>query len=133
MVALAVSRLLSLPEKSTSGPSLSDFGNGFCYISSFLTSQEEILEAAMRVTGTSDEEWKVENVNARTYIEEGKAMLSKGDFRGMVNVLGGMVFKGGMGGDYESVKGISNEVLGLPKLELDDAVMEALGHVVKKT
>lgn len=132
-VALAVARLLSLPETSPSrGPSLSDFANGFCYISSFLTSQKEILEAVQRVTGTSTSEWTVENVDAEGYIQEGKARFAKGDFGGTVNILGGMVFKGGMGGDYESVKGVSNEVLRLPKVTLDEAVKEALGELVNR-
>jgi len=43
-VGLAVARILSLPIASASGASLSDFGNRFIYISSFLTSQREILD-----------------------------------------------------------------------------------------
>jgi hypothetical protein len=123
-----VARLLSLPETppSTGVASLSDFANGFCYVSSFLTSQKEILEAVQRVTGTSAEQWTVENVNADTYIQEGKERVAMGDFGGTVNILGGMIFKGGMGGDYESFKGVSNEALGLPRVTLDEAVKEAL-------
>jgi hypothetical protein len=132
-VALAVTRLLCLPETSPSGdPSLSDFANGFCYISSFLTSQKEILEAVQRVTGTSTSDWTIEDVDAEGYIQEGKQRVAKGDFGGTVNILGGMIFKGGMGGDYESVKGVSNEVLGLPKERLDEAVREALGELATK-
>lgn len=132
-VALAVTRLLCLPETSLSGESsLSDFANGFCYISSFLTSQKEILEAVQSVTGTSVDEWTVEDVDAEGYIQEGKERVAKGDFGGYVNIFGGMVFKGGMGGDYESVKGVSNEVLELPRVTLDEAVREALGEPAKK-
>lgn len=131
-VALAVARLLSLPETSPSGPSLSDFANGFCYVSSFLTSQKEVLEAVQRVTATSVSDWKIEDVDAEAYIAEGKAMV-EGDFRGTIKILGGMVFKGGMGGDYESVRGVSNEILGLPKVTLDEAVEKVLGELAKKT
>jgi hypothetical protein len=133
-VALAVTRLLSLPETSLSdgGASLSDFANRFCYVSSFLTSQKEILEAVQRVTATSAEEWTVKDINAEDYIQEGKERVTKGDFGGTVNILGGMIFKGGMGGDYESVKGVSNEMLGLPKATLDEAVKEALGGLAKE-
>jgi hypothetical protein len=132
-VALAVTRLLCLPETSPSvGASLSDFANGFCYISSFLTSQKEILEAVQRATVTSASDWTVEDVEAEGYIQEGKERVARGDFGGYVNIFGGMVFKGGMGGDYESVKGVSNEVLGLPKVTLDGAVREALGDLAKR-
>jgi hypothetical protein len=132
-VALAVTRLLCLPETCPSGgASLSDFANGFCYVSSFLTSQKEILEAVQRVTGTSASDWTVEDVDAEVYIQEGKERVAKGDLGGTINILGGMVFKGGMGGDYESVKGVSNVLLGLPKVTLDGAVKEALGELAKK-
>lgn len=125
-IALAVTRLLSLPEASSSGPSLTDFANRFCYISSFLTSQKELLEAVQRVTRVPPSDWVVEDVDAEAYIREGKAMVAKGDFMGTVNILGGMIFKGGMGGDHESIRGVSNEILGLPKVALDEAVREAL-------
>jgi hypothetical protein len=131
-VALAVARLLSLPERSPSECSLSDFADGFCYISSFLTSQKEVLAAVQRVTETSAWDWKVEDLDAEAYIAEGKTMVVNGDFRGTVNILGGMVFKGGMGGDYETAKGVSNEALGLPKVRLHEAVKEALGVLAKK-
>jgi hypothetical protein len=128
-----VTRLLSLPETSLSGPSLSDFANGFCYVSSFVTSQKEVLEAVQRVTESSGSDWTVEDVDAVAYIAEGKAMMARGDFRGTVNILGGMVFKGGMGGDYESVKGVSNVALGLPNVTLDAAVKDVLGDMAPKS
>ena len=68
----------------------------------------------------------------RSIFRKGRERVAKGDFGGTVNILGGMIFKGGMGGDYESVKGVSNEVLGLPKVTLDEAVKEALGDLAKK-
>lgn len=86
----------------------------------------------LRVTGTSAEEWAVEDIDAEGYIQEGKERVARGDFGGTVNIFGGMVFKGGIGGDYESVKGVSNEVLGLPNVTLDEAVSEALGDLAKR-
>lgn len=77
-VALAIVRLLSLPiaTPSTSSPSLSDYANRFVYISSFLTSQREILDAILRVTGTSDKDWTITNGDAQKYIEEGGAKIA---------------------------------------------------------
>jgi hypothetical protein len=73
----------------------------------------------------------VEDIDAEGYIQEGKERVAKGDFGGTVNIFGGMVFKGGVGGDYESVKGVSNVALGLPKVTLDEAVRDALGDLAK--
>jgi hypothetical protein len=124
--ALAIVRLLSLPIDPASGISLSGYGNRLVYVSSFLTSQREILDAVQRVTGTTDQDWTITNGDAKKFIEEGGAKMATGDFTGMVNLLYGAVMKGDMGGDYESVKGVSNGVLGLPKEDLDEAVRTAL-------
>ena len=125
-VALAIARLLSLPVTSTSGASLSDYGDRLVYISSFLVSQREILDAVQHVTGTTDQDWTVTSVDGQKYYEEGEAKLAAGDFSGMVNLLMGAVMKGDMGGDYENVKGVSNKVLGLLKEDLEEAVRAAL-------
>lgn len=124
--ALAIVRLLSLPITAEYGASLSDFENRFVYISSFLTSQREILDAIHRVAEDSDKNWTITNADAQQYIEEGGARMAKGDFTGMANMLYGAVMKGDMGGDYESFKGVSNVVLGLSKEDLNEAVRTAL-------
>jgi hypothetical protein len=52
-VGRAVASLLTSPITSQSGASLSDYENGYVYISSFLTTQREILAACQRVSNTS--------------------------------------------------------------------------------
>jgi hypothetical protein len=125
-VALAIVRLLSLPITTQSGASLSDYGDRFVYISSFLTSQREILSAVQRVTETSDGDWTITYVDGQEYFDEGNAKLAAGDFTGLANLIFGAAMKGDMGGDYESVNGVSNAELGLPKEHLDEAVRAAL-------
>jgi hypothetical protein len=124
--ALSIVRLLALPITSSSGPSLSDYGNRLVYVSSFRTSQREILDSVQRVTGTSDSDWTITNRDAQEYIEEGAAKVANGDIWGMVNVLYGSVMKGDLGGDYESTRGLSNTALDLPKEDLDESVRAAL-------
>jgi hypothetical protein len=48
--------------------------------------------------------------------------MARGDFSGMVDLLYAVMFKEGLGADYESVKGTSNEVLRLPKEDMVEVV-----------
>jgi hypothetical protein len=124
--ALSIARLLALPITSSSGPSLSDYANRLVYISSFRTSQREILDAVQRATKTSDKDWTITNRDGQEHMAEGAAKLAKGDFMGLADNLYGAVMKGDMGGDYESERGVSNTALNLPEENLDDSVRGAL-------
>lgn len=126
-VGLAVARLLSLPVESNSGPSLSNYANKFIYISSFHTTQREILKAVQKVTNTTDSDWNINKASAQAWIDEGNEKLAKGDFEGMINLLYGGILKEGLGGDFEATRGISNEVLGLPKEDIVEVVKEVGG------
>jgi hypothetical protein len=127
-VALAIARLMSLPVISKSGASMSSYGNRFVYIRSFHTSQREILSVVQRVTNTSDADWEITHTEVQSFIDEGAVKMAKGDYMGMANVLYGYLMKEGTGGDYESVRGVSNEVLGLPKEDLDKSVENILNE-----
>ncbi|PMD40591.1 hypothetical protein L207DRAFT_341829 [Hyaloscypha variabilis F] len=105
-VGLAVARLLSLPTTSVAGASLSDFGNKFVYISSFLTSQRKILDVVQKLTGTSDADWNITNTNGQTWIDDGPAKIARGDLTGMFNIAYGNTMTEGLGGNYEATKGV---------------------------
>ena len=126
-VGLAVARLLSLPV--TGHPSLSDYKNSFVYVSSFHTSQREILTAVQKATSTSDADWIIQQKDAQQYIDGGAQALKQGDFMsGMTALLYGHHFKAGLGGDFESTKGTANKLLGLPEQE---DIEEVTAQVVK--
>ena len=125
-VGRAVASLLTLPITSQSGASLSDYANGYVYISSFLTTQREILAACQRVTNTADSAWEIKEDSAPRWIEEGKERLAKGDFYGGINLLYGQLFIEGSGSNYESTKGLANQILGLPEEDIDESVEAAL-------
>lgn len=127
-VALAIARLMSLPVISHSGVSLSDHGNRFVYVRSFHTTQREILSAVQRVTNTTDADWEISYTEVQAFIDEGAVRMAEGDYMGMANVLYGYTMKEGAGGDYESVRGVSNELLGLPEEDLDESVENALNE-----
>ncbi|KAF1349140.1 hypothetical protein BDV97DRAFT_377728 [Delphinella strobiligena] len=99
-VGRGVAKLLSLKVHSDGeedhSPCLDQFKNGPLYFSSFTVSQKDMLESALRVTKTSLEDWK-----ERVW----KAALREG-------------FLPGWRWNLEA-KGLHNDVLGLPKEDLD--------------
>jgi hypothetical protein len=123
-VGKAVASLLSLPKTAEGKPSLSEYANKFIYISSFLNSQREILSAVQHVTKTPVSDWTVEEGSAERWIEEGKERMAKGDFYGAVNTLYGQLFIEGSGSNYQNK--VANEVLGLPKEDLQRSIRAAL-------
>ncbi|RDW60995.1 hypothetical protein BP6252_12378 [Coleophoma cylindrospora] len=128
-VGLAVARLFALPITSENGASLSQYTNKFCYIASFLVSQREILDSVQRVSGTTDNDWEIAEKSVDSYLAEGNEMIKNGDFMGAVNSLYGTNYIEGAGGNYQDAKGLSNDVLGLPKEDLDEVVKVVLNEL----
>jgi hypothetical protein len=91
-----------LPDTSVSSASLSDFGNKFVYISSFLTSQREILDVVEKLTETSDADWSITNTNGQSWIDDGPAKIARGDLTEMVNIMDRNTMMEGLGGNYEA-------------------------------
>jgi hypothetical protein len=120
-VGLAAARLIALPNAE-----LEKFANKFVYVRSYLTSQKEIFEAVKKVSGTSDEEWAITEKDAGTWIQEGWETVKSGNFMGMMAVLYGHYMKGGPTSNFEAVRGISNDILGLPVEDLGEGVRKAL-------
>ncbi|KAJ5601391.1 hypothetical protein N7510_010925 [Penicillium lagena] len=117
-VGLAIARLLSLPVSTLSSPKVA---NKFIYVSSFHTTQREILSAVQKATGTNDADWNIDtSKTSQGFIDEGNQLLKDGNFSGMVNLLYGTLFNPGLGGDYESTKGTDNKLLGLPQQDERD-------------
>lgn len=117
---LAVARLLALPitPEKEGQASLSKYKNNFVYISSFHTSQNEIISAVQKATSTTPADWTVKSRTADDYIDEGRRGIQAGNMTGMVAVLFGMTMKKGGGGDYESTVEMANDTLGLPREDI---------------
>ncbi|KAK4690678.1 hypothetical protein P7C71_g6167, partial [Lecanoromycetidae sp. Uapishka_2] len=129
----AIASLLSLKvlpdnehDKSTF---LSQFRGRHVYISSFLVNQKEMLDSVMRVTGTKLDDWKITHESPQERYKSGMAELQKGNRMGFARVLYSRVFYKDGGGDYESKHGLQNEVLGLPKEDMDEATKAAIKRV----
>ena len=118
----AVASVLAKPER---------FVNEYVYISSFTTSQSEILAALKRVTGL---DWAVEHKSAEDYKKEGKEKLAAGNPYGTYDLIFAAMFQSGNGADFSSHRKISNKELGLQVEDLGKVtkeVVETDRHVVK--
>jgi hypothetical protein len=105
MVGDAVARTLLYPEKRE---------NTYIYISTLETFQNDILASLKRITGAED--WKVKHVSPEEKIQEGKALIEKGQWLWGNEVLAlTAAYTGGYGGDFAKEGKLANELLGLGK------------------
>ncbi|KAH8198755.1 hypothetical protein TruAng_007075 [Truncatella angustata] len=120
-VGKSLAALLSLPEAD-----LAKHKNGWVYFSSFLVSQSDILDSALRVTGTTKEEWTITHGSAKDIREWAKAEAAKGNAMAGAKSLFALMFSDGFGGNY-SDKVIDYKELGLePEEDLDEAVRQVV-------
>lgn len=90
--------------------------NQYVYISSFLTSQNEILAALEKASGTK---YTIQKSTAAKLIEGGNAKLGKGDFNGIGDLIMGNLY-GGEGNDFERSEELANGKLGLKGERLEE-------------
>jgi hypothetical protein len=126
VAALLSFKILPDDENDKSVPVLSRLKNKRCYISSVLVSQKDMWESAMRVTGTKESDWTVEYENVEERYKRGVEMLQKGDRTGFGIMLYARGFYSDGSADYETSKGLSNELLGLPKENFDECTKGAV-------
>jgi len=127
--ALGVARLLSLKvlpdDENDKSKTLSSFKNNVCYVNSFLLNQQEMFESVKRVTGTSDSDWTITHENSKERYEEGMKAMKGGDMRGFAQLLYTRYFYPSDAGNFSAKA--NNELLGLPKEDLDAATKVAIG------
>ncbi|KAJ4356016.1 uncharacterized protein N0V89_004042 [Didymosphaeria variabile] len=96
--------------------------NQYVYVSSFETSQKELLEKAEKITG---EKYKVEHLDSTELRAEGLNKIKAGDFSGFVPLIQAAVSgKAGLG-DHRPC-GLWNERLGLQKEDFDGSIKAGL-------
>ncbi|KAI8931815.1 hypothetical protein NX059_011452 [Plenodomus lindquistii] len=128
----AVAGLLSLPVRrgeGAAGPALEDSTDKGVYVASFLVSQREMLDSLHRVLGTGDGDWEIEYQGSGERYEEGLAEMEKGDLRGFAKAMYARLFFESGEGDYKTGEEMHDEVLGLPREELDEATRRAVEMV----
>lgn len=124
----AMAALLSLPElpvdENDETGTVSQFGNGTVYISSFLISQKDMFESVKRVTGTTDGDWKISYEPSAQRYQDGTEAMKKGDMRGFGKQLYARVMFPNGGGNFSSK--LNNRLLDLPQEDLDERTKVAV-------
>ena len=119
----AIASLMSLkqlPEdENDQSVTLSRFRNSPVYISSFRLNQREMFDSVKRITGTNDADWTITHESTVERYGSSKTSILQGDNHAFVKFLYG-------GGDFESIRGLDNDILGLPSEELDPATSVAI-------
>ncbi|CAI7573370.1 unnamed protein product [Penicillium viridicatum] len=125
----ALAALLSLPE-SGSTPALADFKNKEVPINSFRVSQRDMLDSLHRVLGTTDSDWEISHESVTKRLADGAEEFAKGVFTGFPKMLyASIFFPTNQESDFAGTIEVANDVLGLPKEDLDEATKRAVDMV----
>lgn len=120
----AIANLLSLKElpddETDRSPTLSQFRNASIYISSFRLSQRDMFKSVKRVTGTTDVDWTITHESAEQRWKDGQAALQQGNMKAFTKMLYSRMFFPNGDGDYQSSRGLHNDLLGLTVEDLDE-------------
>jgi hypothetical protein len=81
---------------------------------SFRLSQRDMFDSVKRVTGTTDPDWTITDENTEQRYREGLEDAKKGHGEGWMKMGYSRMFFANGDGDYETSRGLHNEVLGLP-------------------
>lgn len=125
----ALAALLSLPG-SGSTPALADFKNKDVLINSFRVSQRDMLDSLHRVLGTTDSDWEISHESVAKRLADGAEELAKGVFTGFPKMLyAGAFSPTNQESDFAGTMELANDVLGLPKEDLDEATKRVVDMV----
>lgn len=117
----AVASLLSckiLPDdENDKSATISEFHNRILYVSSFKISQTDIFDSVKRVTGTTDQDWKISHVETGARYREAREELKQGKPEGFYKSMYARVFFPSGDADFEP----NSDRLGLPVEDLDES------------
>ncbi|CRL21627.1 NAD(P)-binding domain [Penicillium camemberti] len=126
----AIAKLLSLKElpedENDQSPTLSQFRNRSLYVSSFRLTQREMFESVKRVTKTSDADWTITQDSVARRFKEGQEGMKVHNWNVFTKMLYSRMFFANGDGDYESRRGLDNQLLDLPIEDLDEATAEGI-------
>jgi hypothetical protein len=128
-VGRAVTALLSLPIKPEHGNTercLEHFKNQIVYVNSFTISQKDMFDSVLRVTGDTPADWTINKEPARERYASAAKALQGGDRMAYVRMMYTRIFYDDGCGNFEARRGVSNEIMGLPKEDLDEATARAI-------
>ena len=125
----AVAKLMQLPITNDNGPSISDYKNGLVYISSFAVSQRDMLDSVHRVSGSTDKDWTIKKQDAKERWGEGMEEMKtpeKYGRLGFAKTLYSRLWYPDEPALFEKRAKLANEMLGLPKEDLDECTKKAI-------
>ncbi|OCL12347.1 isoflavone reductase family protein-like protein CipA [Glonium stellatum] len=96
--------------------------NKYIYVSSFNTSQREVLEVVEKISG---QKWTVKNVNSKELIADATKRFQAGDFSAIPDLIRGVAFGEQGLGDSRPL-GLWNERLGLKQEDFEQSIKGAL-------
>lgn len=120
--------LLSLPIRRSSQPDqhcLESFSNKVVYVKSFTVSQKDMLESALRVTGTKLDDWTITKESSQERFAAGVREIKEGKRIGFAKLGYTRVFFPDGAGNIEH-KGTVNSLLNLPEEDIDEATRVAM-------
>ena len=113
-IGIAIKNALLNPEKTA---------NKYLYINSFTVSQNQVLESLEKATG---EKWDVTRIDGEDRKAVGLDKAAKGEMVGLLMLTQYATFTDGYGGNYAQYRENANELLGVPKVDLDEVVREVV-------
>lgn len=125
----AVAALLSLPETGSS-PCVADWKNKPLYINSYRISQRDMLDSVHRVLNTTDADWEIDFETTEHRYRRGLEETERGNrVLGFALASYGRIFSPRGEGDFSSKWGTANELLGLPREDLDETTKTVVGMI----
>lgn len=84
-----------------------------------------MLESALRVTGTKQEDWTISRESSHERFSTGMKEIKEGKHSSFPKIMSRVFFADG-GGNFASGKATMNALLGLPEESLDEATKLAM-------
>ena len=84
-----------------------------------------MLESAVRVTGTKEDDWTISKEPAQERYSSGIKEMQKGNFIGFAKMISRIFYPDGCG-DFEHNKGTLNSLLDLPEEDIDESTKAAI-------
>ena len=113
--------MLTLPQAD-----LDTIRNKVVYVKSFTVSQKDMFDSILRVTGTKEADWSINKEPAHERYANGVAEMKQGSRDGFAKMLYTRIFYDDGNGDFETRRGVSNKLLGLPEEDIDEATKRAI-------
>jgi uncharacterized protein YbjT (DUF2867 family) len=123
-VGRGVAALLSLPEDK-----LMNYKNNAVYIRSFLLNQRDILDSAIRVTGTKESEWEIKTQDPAEAIQAARDAVAAGNMMAFIGEFYTTHMLEGRGGNFEEKAVKDMAVLGLEGENLDEVIQRVVGEM----